>query len=338
MQDQPVEYTSENSPTMYLIKKFKGSVGYKPDFEPGFFMSSLAHAAINHLCGENPYYYADPSFYYAKNKVKKYQERDDINAFGRLYPITGGFAMVLNPLMHETEKDKLRTVWHELAHTLFYRWDGELGIPEFQGRGWHPDGIGVPNKLEEEICEDVANRICPKLCVLLLGRPAAHYSLVKRLKEEDCTVHYISDETKFSGALWKTRYRNMSGEELIPYDFVIFDTGFIKDGHVEKANKQGGPMDFLRAKLGGERIIPCSKAEFFLNNYFFDHFEDGLCARDAPAIILADEETADEMQDVVGAREQRALVSFPYDIEDIVSEVRQYADEKFSGRVSLDLW
>ena len=60
-----------------------------------------------------------------------------------------------------------------------------MEVPVYEGMEWRPDGLLVPNEQEEKICETIADRICPKKCILLGGKPAAHYNLVTRLKEAD---------------------------------------------------------------------------------------------------------------------------------------------------------
>lgn len=336
MSESKTEYTTENSPTMYLLYKLRKEAGFKQKVDPDTFWGDLAEGALEFLCGEKPELFADPSKYYERNHVKGDREilhkspdgkRESIDSQARLYPITGGFFIGINPLRHELENDKLRSKWHELAHTLFYRWDGNLMVPEYQGSGWRNDEKCMA--LEEDICDRIMDWVFPKPLVLLGGRPAKHYSLVKKLKEADCDVEYISDEGEFKGLLQRYYYMPWRIKRIINYDLAIMDTGLITDELVEHENNTMNPMKYLRAKIGEEPVIHDSRAEYFLDEYFFGQFEDGLCARDATVIILADEDMADEVQDVVEAREKRVLIRMPYDIEEVVAAVKKGLEDAF---------
>ncbi len=332
MDEETPEFTKENSPTMYLCEILKEAIGFESINEPGFFMGSLASGALHYLCGEEPKAFADPSEYYERNQVKGDKEivieykdgkKESISSTARLYPITGGFFIGLNPFRNQTENDKMRSKWHELAHTLFYKWEGENKVPEFQGRGWHPDGTGIADELEEEICDAIADKAFPKRYIFLGGKPAVHYELVKRLKQEDFDVRYTSDEAEFEGLLQKLWYMpELVSGEIIHYDMVIMDTRLITDAIVEHENTHTGPTDILREKIGEEPLVHFGRVDYFLNNYFQGRFEDGLAARDDPIIILADEEIADQIGEIVEQREQRKLIRLPYDVEEVLREVK----------------
>ncbi|MBW3002037.1 hypothetical protein KY338_02640 [Candidatus Woesearchaeota archaeon] len=339
MSESKTEYTTENSPTCYLVEKLKQATGFEPDRDPDIFIGSLAQGALEFLCGEEPATFSDPSKYYKKNHVFRDNEpvfkcndgsEESIPGVATLFPVTGGFVIAVNPFRHNTENDKIRSKWHELAHTLFYRWDGELLVPEYEGRGWQHTENGA--RLEEEICDRIMHWVFSKPLVLLGGRPAEHYSLVKKLKEEDCDVEYITDEGEFGLLLQKYHYMPWRIKRIIPYDLVIMDTGLITDEIVAHENKTTGPMDIIRDKLGEERIVHGSRAEYFLNDYFLDDvfgFENGLGPRDDTVILLADEDMADAVQDVVETREKRILIRKSYDIEEVVAEVKKGLGDRF---------